>query len=132
MQLSNLEQDIRWILSIDHQGHCDNEGQYPYNDEDHSPCDHEYNRCYVIDSISIGEPSEGEFNQLVELVAESEKKIVKAKVLGIFKSAHEKFDFTDTSNFDWSTERDYYGDSLSYVRFSGSLLSFLQEELGKI
>lgn len=128
INVDSLNQDVRYVLNIDNNGHCGNEG-YELS-EGETPCDHEYNRCYRIDSISIQEPSQEDYNRLVELVLEdNDFEEDKQKVQAIFELAHSKFDLTDTSNYDWNASRDYYGDSLDYVKFQGSLLQFLSEEL---
>lgn len=119
-----LNQDMLWILDVDHEGYC---GYGP-------DCDHDYNRCYRISGITISEPSAAAFKYLAETLvpAVTGDKELMAKVLKVCQEAHQKFDFTDTSNFDWEAEGDYYGDSLSYVRFLGSIQDYLAEELGKI
>lgn len=128
INIENLNQDLHYVLNVDHNGHCDND----YFDSEYN-CDHEYNRCYRIDSISISEPSKECYKSLVNLVLEdNDFPEDRQKVQSIFEQAHSKFDLTDTSNYDWSADRDYYGDSLSYVKFQGSLLQFLSEELNAL
>jgi hypothetical protein len=124
---NNLQTDLHFILSIDHHGYCTNEGS-EYS------CDHEYNRCYRISGIEVTRPSAQDFSYLAEaLVPECKTdSALKLKVLQVCQSLADQFDLTDTSNYDWEAEGDYYGDHLSYVRFVSTLQEYLATELEKI
>lgn len=123
-----LSEDLHFILDINHQGYCNNQ------DNIESTCDHEYNRCYRISGIKISDPTKGVLNYLAETIAPDSKSdpILKDQILSILESLHSQFNLTDTENYDWQAEHDYYGDHLCHVRFIGSIQEWLAAELEKI
>jgi hypothetical protein len=128
--VSLLNQDLHYVLDVSHSGYCENEA-----DQNCSyTCDHDYNRCYRISSISISEPTKGALNYLAEaLIPQCAKDaILKDKILAVLEKLHSQFNLTDLENYHWSASRDYYGDHIDYVRFTATVQAFLEKELESI
>ena len=47
----------------------------------------------------------------------------------LLEKMHSQYNLSDTSNYDWDSASDYYGDHLSYMRLNSSLQEWLVTEL---